>query len=110
MDLSSLMNNSDILDTLKAQGLGSEQAQGLANGAGEQLAGLDLGDLLGGFDVTSLMEKLDVGALAAQVGLSEAQVQSAIQAVLPKLQEMLQGEGGLSMDSVAGLAGKLFGK
>ena len=95
-------------------GLSESQAQSLlpevASGVGQALegGGLDLGSLLGG-DVGKLLQDVDFGALASAAGLSEAQVESGLEALLPLLMKLL-GEQTGGAEGLGALLGGDAGK
>jgi hypothetical protein len=122
-----LANNSPALvNTLSEAGFNAQQAEEFIPEVGQSVQDAfssgDLISLLGGSNtdsiVNTLLEKLDIEAIANKLGLDESMASSGVEALIPKVMELinqdggglsslLQGEGGL-LGGIARLGSKLF--
>ena len=119
--LNNLISNhsSELISTLTDSGFNTEQAQNFLPEAGrgvtEALSGGNLSELLTG-DTNALMstilEKVDVAGIASRLGIDESMVNEGLSALVPKVMEIFQGEGGglaslLGGEGAGGLLGGL---
>lgn len=108
-------NNSELLGALTQSGFSTDQAKDFLpaalSGITDAAQKLDTGKLLsmGSSDqLSSIMSALDMQKLTSLVGGDSALARNGIQALLPKVLDMLKGgSGGLS--GLAGGVSKLFG-
>jgi uncharacterized protein YidB (DUF937 family) len=97
-------------------GFDPQQAQGfiqklLAKVAEVFKGGFDVKSLLGG-DLSALIGKLNLGDIASQVGIDTNKATEGAKAVLPKVVEAFQKQGGLAglAQSAGGAAGDVLKK
>ena len=125
--LNNLISNhsSELISTLTDSGFNAEQAQNFLPEAGqgvtEALSGGNLSELLGGDSsalLSTILERIDVAGIASRLGIDESMVNDGLTALVPKVMEIFQGEGGglaslLGGEGAGGLLGgltKLGGK
>ena len=125
--LNNLISNhsSELVSTLTDSGFNTEQAENFLPEAGrgvtEALSGGNLSELLGGDSsalMSTILEKVDIAGIASRLGIDESMVNNGLTALVPKVVEIFQGEGGglaslLGGEGAGGLLGglaKLGGK
>jgi hypothetical protein len=108
MDVMELLDQSDLVGSLKGLGLDDSTISELGSAISGQLSGgAGIEAMVTGLDVNEIVQKLDIGKLAAQVGISPQLAQSAVALIAPKLAALLKDESALG--KLKSLKGKLFG-
>ncbi len=108
-------NNSELLSTLTSKGFSMDQAQAFLpaalGGISKAVESLDLKSLLSmssSEQGSKVMSALDMGSISAALGGDQNLASTGVQALLPKVMELLKsGSGGLG--GLAGGLSKLFG-